>query len=392
MRYVSLLVLAQLTLAQSLGAVPLAQGDVQVEPANATAVGCKRVQFEEPPSWLAGSAWATSPRLSFYAVDALRSNVLEYSLEGKLLQRLWNFPKQPVKVFRPSLLQALPDGKYLLEFEDGLVARLNRNLVPVETIDLYNHKNASGSAVGGVFSWSWSQKGEADDDGSGELLALADVEHLDGTWESGFFTIPLRDPARFQRIAPMAISDPARQLYLLGYPYLTTVAGQGFILKLGATSGLVAVDLEDRRVRSLKAFPDSYRQVSLLSQPDSFPAGPVELYGALESATMPSGLYGDGDSLYVLTRRPGGEKEGTEWTLYQIDIKTEKLVGTFVLPTRAPHISITVGRPWWGIVEKQHVEGLGSQKIDSLVLVPRSWLRGSASPLAPTAGAKPVCQ
>ena len=105
-------------------------------------------------------------------------------------------------------------------------------------------------------------------------------------------------------------------------------------------------------------------------------AGPV-LYKSLERSTSAVRLYGRGNFLYLLTRKPAGQ--GTSWQLWQIDPRRDTIVRSLTLPTQANHVYLAPGPLHWAVIEKGAVIQSGSQAIHSMLLLPSSWIENPAA-------------
>jgi hypothetical protein len=113
-------------------------------------------------------------------------------------------------------------------------------------------------------------------------------------------------------------------------------------------------------------------------------AGPRDasaLFKEIEGLTIPVGLYGQGNMLYLLTRKPDSQG-ATSWSLFQIDPQKDQVIGELRLPTKANHLTVVPSPEAWFLFEKGPVESPGAQNISSLLSIPASWINVPAgSPL-----------
>lgn len=113
----------------------------------------------------------------------------------------------------------------------------------------------------------------------------------------------------------------------------------------------------------------------------------------MESAFIPAGLCARGGRLLLLTRKPlGGGK--TLWRLYRIDPRTDRLEGSFELPTHAPAILLAPGETRWAIIELGPLHGDLERTLDFWEELPAVLLDAppptpTPYPTAPRAGLRP---
>jgi hypothetical protein len=135
----------------------------------------------------------------------------------------------------------------------------------------------------------------------------------------------------------------------------------------------------------LRAFPAGYQTPHI---PRAGGPGSAEPhFQAWERSVTPEGLYGRGEFLYLLTRRPAAD--GTEWRIYEIDPEQDRVMRSTVLPTMASHIVLVPGEKEWAIIEKGPVIGNPPEQfIGAVVFVPASFIE---DPAAPTIGSSQDC-
>jgi hypothetical protein len=154
--------------------------------------------------------------------------------------------------------------------------------------------------------------------------------------------------------------------------------GEGYFLRLEREPSIFSAR---RPSVPLAAFPKRYRQIPAMPADRGFDSFRQEMQ-TLARATMPAGLFGSGDHLYLLTREPH-EKGGTRWLLHALDPATDKIEHVIELPTRAPFLIVAPGLVQWAILERgPYREPMPQQSLDSLLLLPSSWVEAAASPLA----------
>lgn len=99
----------------------------------------------------------------------------------------------------------------------------------------------------------------------------------------------------------------------------------------------------------LKAFPDKVKVFPPLPQVTGWGSADG-FYAAAEAAEYAAGLYGDGTVLYLLARTVP-ELGKVSWRLHRIDPRTDSVLDSTELPTRAAHVSLLPGDRHWLLEE-----------------------------------------
>lgn len=331
--------------------------------ANASAAPLSGDRTLEPrPIWMSSASWSLDGS-SLLVVDALKSRVIAYPLAGGPGAEVAIDAAGGPAVSRPSILHTLGDA-YLLEEEDALIVRLDREFRVTAAYDLLKHGAGAQGRITGLYQWVPL--------GADVILGFAELQVGAGRGESrhvsGFIRVPLDRPAEFELLATVDHGDPARDYYRVGYPYLASVSERGYYLLMDREPKLFAVDGNGTAsAQPLAAVPAEVRVRPQL--PNSRGAGGVkELFRVLQTAQIPAGLYGWDGRLYLLSR------VGGEWVLTALDAEGAA-AGSVGLPAGSPHLLAVPGDPEWALIEKGPVESLGDQRIDTVRLVASSTLR-----------------
>lgn len=325
----------------------------RVDAAAVTSNTLPAVDFNQRPGWTSSGAWA--PDGSLILVDALYSRVLRYSVGGVLLGEVkptsrFAFPK-------PTYISAIPGG-YLLGSGEGHFVRLDRNLAPVEAMDILAASKGPKHEIGGIYGWVPLGNGE-------KILTFGDVRDADGTWSSGFLRVTLKDPAKFEIVHPMRFDDPARKFYLVGNPYLASIGNRGFFVLMTSAPSVREVPADSSKSRPLSNLatrklmgerPQLGEKHGLRSY--------VSLYASLERAqNFVSGLFAQEDQLYLLKR------SGTDWSLTPIDPNSGVAESSRQLGVVANHLTVVPGPKEWAFVEKGAVVGPLQQQVSKVAFV-----------------------
>ncbi len=106
---------------------------------------------------------------------------------------------------------------------------------------------------------------------------------------------------------------------------------------------------EGEGVVGLSAFPDEVKVFPPLPQVTGWGSADG-FYAAAEAAEYAAGLYGDGAVLYLLARTVP-ELGKVAWRLHRIDPRTDSVLDSTDLPTRAAHVSLLPGERYWLLEE-----------------------------------------
>jgi hypothetical protein len=297
------------------------------------------------PVWLTSGAWLTDE--SLLLVDALRDDLLLYSVNGRLIEHAGSH-------LHGSRIEATDDGSAWIQMRDGVLAKLNQELRIERQVNPAAIGDAASPRLASLYSWTM---------GSGAFVGFGDYRRLDGAWETGL-VVADGTGNRSTLLDRMDIDDPFRPYYLLGFPFLASAGGKSYFLRMAAQPTLYEITPGGEQMRRILTLKETrFAPVP----PRRGAAGAQRIYAAIERSAMPVGIYGQGDHLYLLYRRPAGA-ELTEWRLTTIDTNTNSVLRTIRLPTSAHHICIIPGRKAWALVEKGAVRALGDQEVGPIVL------------------------
>lgn len=181
----------------------------------------------------------------------------------------------------------------------------------------------------------------------------------------GFFRVPLASmPFGAQQVLPF--ND--NKYYLAGYQYVTSNQQAAFFVKMADPAEVYRVEQDGAAQLLQDAIPEEFREVGALQVPTSGPETAELFYEELASRSIPAGLYGHGDQLFLLTRQPRGDR--TEWSLHEIDPVEGGVLGSpLVLPTRAEHLTVATSTDKWYFIEKGPVRGPATQEVQSILTI-----------------------
>lgn len=314
------------------------------------------------PSWAYSGIWDKDEK-AILLVDAPTKSIFHISILGKLVRQVITSSLGAESRFEPALLQVGPSG-YVVEHGEGHLMWLDENYAVQDQLLLANMQDKDGYLAGGI--WTWVDLG-------GEIIAFADKgkDPMDSKgWSAAVLRFKSRKATEFETVHDIALSSKTRVFSRLGFPVLASARGRAYILLV---EGVPRIHEVGSGVRPLNAFPSGYDRFPDLGEVLDRDTAPV-MYKQIERSQAVAGLYGWGDFLYVLTRRPNAVGDGTKWFVSKIDPSLDVVVSTVPLRTSSTNIILIPGKEHWIVVEKGRVETLGKQKIDSFQLVPAGFI------------------
>jgi len=324
---------------------------------------CRRLSFQMPPSWISSATWGHDKN-ELIVVDAVTKRTLHYRLSNPTIQYV-SVDTQIVHPPRNVLKIRDSEHGYLVEVAGPdnsaheIISVRPDFVHRVAALRLGTEEHPRRSEVRAVYQWI---------EDSNALIAFADIRSSDGKWRTGVVRIAWTETAEPEFLFETKVADPMVSYYYLGLDYLARAAGDPYLLVMKDKPYILRLapkseplDLLPSRFRNAPPLP-------ALSSPSSFP----EAFRTMAASTMPVGMYGSGEHLYVLGRSPGGE--GTNWFLTRITPRQRAVDWTVRLPTTAEHLAVVPGESYWAFIEKGEVRELGSQSVLGVFLVPAATL------------------
>jgi hypothetical protein len=339
------------------------------------------LRLDPAPLW-ASSATLSPDARNLLVVDALRSVVDTYDLtdvgkQGRqpaLVAELTAHDATLGASFLPSRIQGLGEATFLLQVEDSiypftegdgrrLEARRPQDGGSWPALKVADSAVRPDLAIGGLFRWSASDVG---------VFAYADLKRAEGGWTSAFVWIPKDHPANFKVVHEVPLESAARHYHLLIEPLIANLGDDFVFLVYDEVPMLYRFRPAEGLARQLGPVPQQYRHLPALP-PTLGPGSAAANYRVLEGATMPAGVVGSNGALYLLTREPGANADGTLWKLHLLD-ENGQTIGVRKLPTRASHLTVAPGSKFWVMVERGTVGEDLRQDNSTALLVSAEWL------------------
>jgi hypothetical protein len=170
----------------------------------------------------------------------------------------------------------------------------------------------------------------------------------------------------------MEHNDPARNFYLLGMPFVATVGSRGYFLVMADEPFIVEALPGPSKTATIEwNIPAEVAgKRPALPEKRGISSAPG-LFKALEHASVPSGIYGWKDGLYILSRKPK-DAGLSAWSIKEVkpgENKQMKVSSSWGLGVSANHITLVPGNDRWAVVAKGEVVNLGDQKLLSILLL-----------------------
>jgi len=301
--------------------------------------------------------------------DAHSKSILRYSEDGRALGTIPEKIGADLADFFPQMIRSTQQGNLFVELFHGRLAVLDKHYIPQSKSDIHAkslNPKSRDLAVQGMYLWEPI---------GNDLVTFSDIQGpKENDWQSGFVRFPADRPQDFSVLYAMKFKEPSHIFYRLGHPYITSLGNTTYVLLMESKMRILKSVDGGLVPMSTAAFPAD--QLSLTPQLPEFESTDdlPHVMRAVETSTMPTGLYGWENSLYLLWRRPDGAT--TKWFLTKIDPTKERVVGTVSIKgTSANHLSVVPGPKSWAFIEKGPARGWGLQDVRSIFYVPSDDLR-----------------
>lgn len=339
---------------------------------------CARSQVALDSIWSVNAA--RSPDGNLLIVDFVAQQLVEVGLPGLSVGAVSGTAGEDLKHLRPEAIRAFDGGLLVRQSSPRQFVELNDQLgiQPGPAYQVTGRPRADGRRVESV--WLFEPRGRDLVTCSDVYLGAGDPSKYEN-WITALVRIPLDQPAAFETLYEFGYNDRTALGCRLALPVVANLGDRSYLLALGDVPKIYEAR-SGAPPRELTVFPQEFAISPTL------PADPGRdevafVYGLLEQATMPVGLFGWEGSLYLLSRSPA--QRGSDWWLTRIEPaaggNADSLAGTVQLGTHAEHLLVVPGDPYWSLVEKGPVAtSYMDQDITGIVAVPaeriRSWEPG----------------
>jgi hypothetical protein len=328
---------------------------------------CPEVVLTLKPGW-AHSGGFTQDGSQLLIVDSLYETILRYSGTGESLGPVGQPLKRTLEDLLPVSGKSRGDN-FIVEISDGLMT-LDKHLRPATTKRV---RSSGGDKwnVGGL--WQWEPVGKSDVVAFVDLLHGTDRMNLDN-WKTGFVRFPLDNPRQAKVLATFKLTGtPNKGYFRSGYSYIASIGETAYVLSMNQGVALYKNEKGS----------DKLDDVSYLLPPSLHgPALPdwqqlneyVDMMKQIERESLPVGLFGWKDTLYLLYRSAQAQGKEARWDLYSIDPMGKRPFRSVGLPIRASHVTVIPGLKKWAFLEKGPVLDYGAQDNSRVLLIPTELL------------------
>jgi len=275
----------------------------------------------------------------------------------------------------PSSITKIQGGFLVKDRDDAAILNSNYKM----TKEKINLKSGGGAALGSLYS-NWIASGST-------FVGFGSVVNFNPgstkyppsrRFELGFIEGQVSaETGEFRNIQLLEATEE-NDPYLLGLPYFSATSDGLFFVKMTSPrASIVRVQntaLGRATLTEIPAFPEDFRNIPDLTTKSSGPVSVAERFEKIEESRMVAGIFGQGKFLYLLTRQPDPEGNGTEWLLHKIDPNESRPLDAVRLPTHASHLSVVAGTDYWHLFERGHVRAWGEQDIERVIHVPTAWI------------------
>jgi len=313
---------------------------------------CYKAWLAEKPRWVA-SLLARQESPPLILVDPVQNKLLGYRQDGSS-EILPTASIRDEMGFLPTAVGRSDGGDILLELADGTVVQLNRNFGITRVILSLQARSSRGLRVGSLYQWKLA--------GNYMVAYGALLDERDNIIR-GFFRIPITGSSQApELLMPLADSD----FYLVGNSYIATIGATAYYVAMEKSPAIFRV-YSGQNPERLLSFPEEFRLRPDFKTDMTGPRSAAQHFSELEKFAVASGLYSQGEFLYLLTRRPNLGR--TEWSLYKIDPLRDRVVSKVKLPTSANHLSVASSESKWFFIQKGPVQDRQRQDIDSMIVI-----------------------
>jgi len=340
---------------------------------------CARSELAQPLHWISSAVWMSSVD-EMLVVDGVSGRLLSVSPSGAISPRDGRISTHGLRGV------AQLNDSFLLLYSDTSVLKINAFCSAV-LARAFLRQSDDGRPNGLGDLDDWTVVGD-------ELIGFGTI-HAPGNDQ---FDLAFAS-ARIGGSSPLTVTDikalrrfDRQQYYLLGHHYVTSNSLGAFFLVMDDDAALFWYLPRTGEVRPVPGvLPPAFRTIKPLRTRFVGPADGEEHYAEVESLSIPVGIYGAGEFVYLLTREPE-VRGGTIWKMHKIDPASKRLLGSVRLPTSAHHLSVVPTRDHWFFFEKGPVRKVGGQQVRSLVIVPAEWIEDvRASPLNRRVNVQSAC-
>jgi hypothetical protein len=329
---------------------------------------CQQVDLKKPPLWISNAAYLDAEQQLVF-VDPFQNKLLAYTRSGAeavLPDALARESLEPVAIAR------LGKTDYILESLDGTLVRFDKAFRQTETISPLQLKSAQGVHVGSMYQWKVA--------GNSTVIAFGAL--IDGgRIVTGFFRVPLGGTRAPEMLTAVSDTD----FYLVGNSYITIIGDTAYYVVMSKEPTIYRVKPGEQAERLRVTLPKDLRERPEFTTRMTGPNSAKAHFAELEKFSVISGIYSQGNLLYVLARSTG------DWFIHRLNPKDLDLTGAAArsvelskgvkLPITAAHLTVVPAKSSWYFIERGTVKDGQRQDIARMDVIDSSALAsGQALP------------
>ncbi len=313
-----------------------------------------QIRVANGPAWARWAVW-DKEQTALLLSDIATHSIFHFSLSSGIVRQVYASATDSGVAVNPSVIMKGDAGYIIQDTALGRLLWLDDSYALSHFLQLKNYGSPEWGVIGSVRGWLATRN---------VIYVLADVI-AEGKWSERLLKVevaaipeqsieikPLRASSVFQWDTEAAV----RRHALLTFPIMAAAKGRAFILLDGEASHICEVS---NGLRMLPEFPAGYEHFPSFSA--NLPGKLLlDAYHLIESRPVAVALYGSGDFLYLLLRRPDvGGTGDTFWSVAKVDPDSGSVVDTFPLPSRSANLILVPGRDQWALIEQDAVTGTG---------------------------------
>jgi hypothetical protein len=320
---------------------------------------CTRASPTQVPHYTVSG---TSIGDQFFLVDPSRNAVMTYDSGGRFLGNLPRATAGQIDKYFPATVKSR--GKDLvvelanrhLVFLDHLYRPVaETTIAPRRQLALRRGSEPVTESLESMFLYELA---------GADVVACSDLKTVAGAgkpeWTSAIVRFPLDHPEEFRAFARSDFQQPEWLFCRLGLPLIAAVGDVGYVVLMNDQPGLYRIEPGATELKRMDDFPaERLQRPSLLdySTVDEY----AQVMDQVERVSMPAGIYGWKDRLFMLYRQVDGNG-ASSWELLRLDPMTGKILGTTAIASSAAFLQVIPGEKRWLILEKDRVLFLGNQR------------------------------
>ena len=341
--------------------------------------GCVNVHVARPLEWSFSTDWNLGKEGGLIFVDPIAGTLDRIDLAGVRTDLSSALDQGIEGTYRITGITTLSREKVYLLLDTPRSANqksrmlfLSRDFKYAGESPVTGRSSSDGYKITRIYVWDVMEDERT-------VVALADLEKVsdDGPSDSSaIVTFSLEDDT-FDVVERLPLDSPVRNLSRLRYPVLAAGENELVFMSLKGESDKFSLEFSLRRSEGRSRGSRSYIDLKnkIVSPTSISLRGIQETYEELSKEGFLSAVILWHERLFVVEVESTDQKlVPFQWVMREVDRRTGKVKGIFLLPATSPHIMVIPGDDNWAIVEKGRVMAFNLQLIDAFWIVPSSMI------------------